>query len=49
MTKHYSQKTLSSVFGNYILKFALSMYVLEVISSAVVFASVLAFPTFLHL
>lgn len=36
---------ISSLFGNFILKFALSMYVLEVTGSAMVFASILAFST----
>ncbi len=36
---------ISSLFGNFILKFALSMYVLEVIGSAAIFAGILAFAT----
>ncbi|NLZ46856.1 MAG: MFS transporter [Clostridiales bacterium] len=36
---------VSSLFGNFILKFALSMYVLEVTGSATTFASTLAFAT----
>lgn len=35
----------SSLFGNYILKFALSMYVLEVTGSAAIYASILAVAT----
>lgn len=41
---------ISSLFGNFILKFALSMYVLEVTGSAAIFAGILAFaaiPTIL--
>jgi len=34
-----------SLFGNYILKFALSMYVLEVTGSAAIYASILAGAT----
>ena len=33
---------LSSLFGNYILRLALSMYVLEVTGSAAVFAGILS-------
>lgn len=36
---------VSSLFGNYILKFALSMYVLEVTGSAAIFAGILALST----
>lgn len=36
---------ISSLFGNFILKFALSMYVLELTGSAAVFASLLAIAT----
>ena len=36
---------VSSLFGNFILKFALSMYVLEVTGSAAVFAGILALAT----
>lgn len=36
---------VSSLFGNYILKFALSMYVLEVTGSATIFAGILAIAT----
>ena len=32
---------VSSLFGNYIIKFALSMYVLDTTGSATIFASVL--------
>lgn len=35
----------SSLFGNYILKFALAMYVLEVTGSATIYASILAVAT----
>lgn len=41
----------SSLFGNYILRLALSMYVLEVTGSAAVFAGILsaaAIPTILY-
>lgn len=34
---------ISSLFGNFILRFALSMYILDVTSSAKIFASILAF------
>jgi len=36
---------VSSLFGNYILRLALSMYVLDVSGSAAVFASVLSIAT----
>ena len=36
---------VSSLFGNYIIKFALSMYVLDATGSATVFASILSFAT----
>lgn len=36
---------ISSLFGNFILKFALSMYVLEITGSASVFAGILAMAT----
>ena len=39
---------VSSLFGNYIIKFALSMYVLDTTGSATIFASILsiaAIPT----
>lgn len=36
---------VSSLFGNYILKFALSMYVLEVTGSASIFAGILSLAT----
>lgn len=36
---------VSSLFGNFILKFALSMYVLEVTGSATIFAGILAVAT----
>ncbi len=41
---------ISSLFGNYIIKFVLSMYVLDTTGSATVFASILsiaAIPTIL--
>lgn len=47
-TKNFTLLVLgqvSSLFGNFILKFALSMYVLEVTGSAAIFAGVLAFAT----
>ena len=36
---------ISSLFGNYILKLALSMYVLEVTGSAAIFAGILSLAT----
>lgn len=47
-TKNFTLLVLgqvSSLFGNFILKFALSMYVLEVTGSAAVFAGILALAT----
>lgn len=47
-TKNFTLLVLgqvSSLFGNFILKFALSMYVLEVTGSAAVFAGILAVAT----
>lgn len=47
-TKNFALLVLgqvSSLFGNFILKFALSMYVLEVTGSATVFAGILAVST----
>lgn len=37
---------VSSLFGNFILKFALYMYVLEAVGSATIFAGILAMATF---
>ena len=36
---------VSSLFGNYIIKFALSMYVLDTTGSATIFASILSIAT----
>lgn len=47
-TKNFTLLVLgqvSSLFGNFILKFALSMYVLEVTGSATVYAGILAIAT----
>lgn len=47
-TKNFTLLVLgqvSSLFGNFILKFALSMYVLEVTGSATIFAGILALAT----
>ncbi|QHQ62816.1 MFS transporter [Anaerocolumna sedimenticola] len=47
-TKNYTLLVMgqvSSLFGNYILKFALSMYVLELTGSAAIYASILALAT----
>lgn len=47
-TKNFTLLVLgqvSSLFGNFILKFALSMYVLEVTGSAAIFAGILAAAT----
>lgn len=47
-TKNFTLLVLgqvSSLFGNFILKFALSMYVLEVTGSATIFAGILAVAT----
>lgn len=47
-TKNFALLVLgqaSSLFGNYILRLALSMYVLEVTGSAAVFAGILSIAT----
>ena len=47
-TKNFTLLVLgqaSSLFGNYILRLALSMYVLEVTGSAAVFAGILSIAT----